>query len=50
MSKGSFSRIQLFEMCNKVLTDTPSDLYKQSFLTSCDTVKDENESERSVLV
>lgn len=50
MSKGNFSRSQLFEKCNDILTKNPSELYKQNFITSCDTVKDENKSERTEVI
>lgn len=50
MPKGSYSRSQLIEMCNEVLTDKPSELYKKKFITSCDTVKGENGSERTEVI
>ncbi len=50
MSKGSFSRSELIGKCNEFLTDKPSELYKQSFITSCDTVKGESGSERTDVI
>lgn len=50
MSKRNFSRSELIEKCNKELTDKPSELYKKSFITSCDTVKEENGSERTEII